>query len=61
MYPGDACTNVGVQDDENFVTISGLTRQLVTCLAGGEDPIDWEVSYPTHYGKQYSFDDAVYD
>lgn len=61
VYPGDICSSyLGVRDEKKFITPSGLVRQLITCLSGGDDPIDWEVDYSGPY-KDYKFEDYLYE
>lgn len=61
IYPGDACSAyMGPVASDHFVTPSRLVRQLITCLSGGIDPIDWEVDYSGPYGG-YSFGDFIYE
>jgi membrane-anchored protein YejM (alkaline phosphatase superfamily) len=61
VYPGDTCSSyLGKRDEKEFITPSKLVRQLITCLANGDDPIDWDVDYSGPY-KDYKFEDFLYE
>lgn len=61
VYPGDTCSSyLGMRDEKKFITPSGLVRQLITCLSGGDDPVDWDVDYSGPY-KDYKFEDFLYE
>lgn len=61
VYPGDVCESyLGHREGEAFVTPSLIIRQLITCLSGGNDPVDREIDYSGPYDN-YGFEQFVYE
>ncbi len=61
VYPGDVCeAYLGYRDGESFITPSLIIRQLITCLADGDDPLDRKVDYSGPY-PDYGFDRFVFE
>lgn len=59
MYPATACAP-HMNFATKYVTAAMVVRKLLVCLAGGEDPIDWEVDYSSPYKGVY-FADYLYE
>lgn len=59
LYPADVCASE-TDFDESFVTSSMVMRALVKCLAGGNDPVQWETDYDAPYSDA-RFSDYAYE
>ena len=61
LYPGDACqAYIGHRSGEAYITPGLVIRQLITCLAGGDDPLDRPADYSGPY-EGYGFERFVYE
>lgn len=61
VFPGDICqTYLGHRAGEDFVTPGLIIRQLITCLADGNDPLERKVDYSGPY-PDFGFEKFVYD
>ncbi len=59
IYPADAC-EAHMNFSTKYTTPSMVVRAIVKCLAGGKDPIDWEVDYGAVYSDAH-LNDYLYE
>ena len=56
LYPADICGEYLTPDNfPGYVTTDMVARQIIRCLAGGEDPFIHPVKYPLEYYERYGF------
>ena len=53
LYPADACAEYfGKPFAAGYTTPTEVARQIIRCLAGGEDPATRPLNYPLYYDKK---------